>query len=185
LRASARICLAAFPPSRPANSRSTSARCSRDRHAVSRTSNVAAYSEISPAHNAANVCGISTTRACENPTNRDPQYGDSRRASAISDPIPRARSRTGTPANRRASRRDSLNATVNRACAAAAAAFNVSNTAIRSINAASPPSGGSSRNAATTRSSSPVDGPTTAPSEVSHIQANIRPATDSFDGLTR
>ena len=81
----ATIALSPLPsnvPESAANSSSTAHRSSTDKHAVSFTNKVARHSFNCPVSNAANVRGISPTRAFANPNNRDPLFGDSRRANA-------------------------------------------------------------------------------------------------------
>ena len=72
------------------------------------------------------VCGISCTNARDNPTNRSPNLGDSRRANATTDPTDLATSCGATTS------REHRNASVARACAADDAPFTASNPATRS-----------------------------------------------------
>ena len=79
-------------PITPARRRSTSARSPTDRHAVAATIATACRSPMAPAVSAVMVWGISCTNARDNPTNRSPRDGDSRRASATWEPSERAES---------------------------------------------------------------------------------------------
>ncbi len=123
-------------PSREAGSLQTSSstrcRSSRSRQAVSRTRRVARHSLSTPDARAARVWGISCTRALPNPRWRLPRCGESLRAKATCAPTPRPSCPEGTPARDCARRWDASNTAAARACTAAAADFNSSNTRIKS-----------------------------------------------------
>ena len=126
---------------------STSRRCSTSSTAVSRHMIVAPHSLIRPAARWAMVRGISLASARASPRCRDPRAGESRLASATCAATPRPRSRAGMPCAACAARWEASNATVTRACAAAAAPLIDSSSPIWS-----------------TRSASSSDSPPTAPS---------------------
>ncbi|MET4059387.1 hypothetical protein ABIB35_000918 [Arthrobacter sp. UYP6] len=118
----------------PATTSSTRTRSASDRHAVSRTSNVARHSLITPALKARNVHGISVVSTFANPNNLLPRCGDSRRANPICAPTPRPSCCPATPARACARDVEASNAAAAHACAAATAHFSSSNNRISSIN---------------------------------------------------
>ena len=120
---------AAATPSLPSNGptrRSTSARSSTASVEVAWTTAIACRSPITPLVSACIVDGISWTRARDIPTKRSPSVGDSRRASATSEPTDRAVS------CRAACSRDRRTRSVARAWVAEAAPLIRSSSATRS-----------------------------------------------------
>ena len=121
----------------PATSVSTRRRSSTLRQAVSRTSSMARHSLILPRVRACSVHGISVVRTLANPSSLPPRFGDSLRARAICDAIPRPRSLRAAPVWACLRRWAASKAAAARACAAAAAALSSSRARIRSMSSAS------------------------------------------------
>ena len=129
--------------------------------AVPATTATATRSPTSPAPSATIRHGISCTNARDNPTNRSPKLGDSRRANATTDPTERATSRGATTS------REQRSASVARACPADAAPFTRSNAATsstrsRSDNEAASTPASHARNPSTTPTAPPTPPGTTA-----------------------
>ena len=145
------------------NRRSTTARSAADRHAVSRTSSVARHSFNRPDRNNSNVCGISCTTARANPRCRPPRLGDSLRANAICDPIPRSHSARGNRRALRSSRMQAATSSVTTACTAHPTDFNDSTASSHSIPNPASPHGPTHRNRAVNSRNSSRSGATTSP----------------------
>ena len=125
------------PGNSPAMASSIRARSAGDRCAVSRAITVHRHSLVCPRPNTASTRGISRTNAAANPTCRLPLCELSRRANPTCPVIDRPASPDVHPALSSRARCETANASVNRACAAAATALSPSSSPTSAIRSSS------------------------------------------------